>query len=67
MRTLDEALEISIERKGGEDAVFDSFEPSKSSGSIAAIPGDRKLAKMTPRDLPSRLQLESCPPNVVGF
>ena len=47
MRTLEEILEISIERKGSESAVFDSFEPSKSSDEIAALPDDRWLAEMT--------------------
>ena len=47
MRTLDEILAISIERKGSEQAVFDGFQPSKSSREIAAIPDDRWLAEMT--------------------
>ena len=47
MRTLDEILAISIERKGSEQAVFDGFQPSKSSDEIAAIPDDRWLAEMT--------------------
>ena len=47
MRTLDEILAISIERKGSEQAVFDGFQPSKSSDEIAVIPDDRWLAEMT--------------------
>lgn len=47
MRTLDEILAISIKRKGSEQAVFDGFQPSKSSDEIAAIPDDRWLAEMT--------------------
>ncbi len=47
MRTLEQILEISIKRKGSGEAVFDGFEPSKSSDVIAAIPDDRWLAEMT--------------------
>lgn len=47
MRTLDEILAISAERKGGEDAIFENYQPSKTPADLAAIPDDRWLAEMT--------------------
>lgn len=47
MRDLDEILAISIERKGGVDAIFEGVAPSKSAAELAAIPDDRWLAAMT--------------------
>lgn len=47
MRTLQEILEISTARKGSEAAIFDNFEPSKTSAQLAEIPDDRWLASMT--------------------
>lgn len=47
MRTLDEILAISAERKGGEAAIFEGFTPSKTADEIRTIPDDRWLAEMT--------------------
>ena len=47
MRTLDEILEISAKRKGGEDVIFDGYQPPKSAVDIAAISDDKWLSQMT--------------------
>ncbi|WP_300035180.1 DNA-3-methyladenine glycosylase I [uncultured Roseobacter sp.] len=47
MRTLNDILAISSERKGGETALFEGFEPSLTAGEISQIPDDRWLAQMT--------------------
>lgn len=47
MRTIDEILEISAERKGGAEAVLNGIDPPKPASEIAAIPDDRWLAQMT--------------------
>ncbi|MEM9796469.1 MAG: DNA-3-methyladenine glycosylase I [Pseudomonadota bacterium] len=47
MRHLDEILQISADRKGGDAAIFDDFVPSQDDDALAAIPDDRWLAEMT--------------------
>ncbi|MEX0370552.1 MAG: DNA-3-methyladenine glycosylase I [Tateyamaria sp.] len=47
MRSLNDILAISADRKGGEAEVFAGFEPSADPAVIAAIPDDRWLAQMT--------------------
>ena len=47
MRSLDEILSISADRKGGVDAIFDGYDPPKSLAELAAIPDDRWLSGMT--------------------
>ena len=47
MRTLDEILAISAERKGGEAPIFEGFQPSKAPDQLRAIPDDRWIAGMT--------------------
>lgn len=47
MRTLDDILAISAERKGGEDTIFTGFEPSLAPDALSEIPDNRWLAEMT--------------------
>ncbi|MEM9011730.1 MAG: DNA-3-methyladenine glycosylase I [Pseudomonadota bacterium] len=47
MRSLDEILAISAERKGGADAVLADIVPSKGADELSAIPDDRWLAEMS--------------------
>ncbi|WP_299655818.1 DNA-3-methyladenine glycosylase I [uncultured Tateyamaria sp.] len=47
MRTIDDILAISAERKGSEANVFAGFEPSAAPDVVAQIPDDRWLAEMT--------------------
>lgn len=47
MRTLDEILAISADRKGGMAAIFEGVDPSADVQALAAIPDDRWLAQMT--------------------
>lgn len=47
MRTLNELLDLSIERKGSEAAVFAGFEPSRTPQELGNLPDDRWLAEMT--------------------
>ena len=47
MRSLDDILAISAERKGGEAAILDGIEPPLPPDAIADIPNDRWLAGMT--------------------
>lgn len=41
MRSLEDILAISVERKGSVEAVFEGFERSKTADEIAQIPNDR--------------------------
>lgn len=47
MRSLDEILAISAERKGGEAVILEGLEPPKDAKALAGIPDDRWLAAMT--------------------
>ncbi|MGZ2257273.1 DNA-3-methyladenine glycosylase I [Roseobacter sp. A03A-229] len=47
MRSLQDILAISIERKGSEAAIFDGFTPAKTAEDLSACPDDRWLAAMT--------------------
>ncbi|WP_299777403.1 DNA-3-methyladenine glycosylase I [uncultured Roseobacter sp.] len=47
MRTLEEILAISVERKGSEAAIFEGFEPAKTADQLAATSDDRWLAAMS--------------------
>ncbi len=47
MRSFDDILAISAERKGGFGAVLDGMDPPKSAAELAAIPDDRWLSGMT--------------------
>ena len=47
MRSIDEILAISAERKGGANAVLEGAARPKSPAELAAIPDDRWLATMT--------------------
>lgn len=47
MRSLQDILAISIERKGSEAAIFDRFTPAKTAEDLSACPDDRWLAAMT--------------------
>lgn len=47
MRSLDDILAISIERKGSEAVIFEHGSNIRSPADIAAIPDDRWLAEMT--------------------
>ncbi|KIC51006.1 3-methyladenine DNA glycosylase [Tateyamaria sp. ANG-S1] len=47
MRTINDILAISAERKGGEAAVLESVELSADAATLAAIPDDRWLSQMT--------------------
>lgn len=47
MRTFDEILAISAERKGGFGAVLDGIDAPLSSADLARIPDDRWLSGMT--------------------
>ena len=47
MRSLDEILAISAERKGGEAAIFEGLEAPKEASELANIPDDQWLAAMT--------------------
>ena len=47
MRSLDEIIAISVERKGSLEAVLEGGPALKSADALAAIPDDRWLAAMT--------------------
>ncbi|WP_299829713.1 DNA-3-methyladenine glycosylase I [uncultured Roseobacter sp.] len=47
MRTLEEILAISVERKGSEAAIFEGFEAAKTADQLAATSDDRWLAAMS--------------------
>ncbi|WP_299046213.1 DNA-3-methyladenine glycosylase I [uncultured Tateyamaria sp.] len=47
MRSLDDILAISADRKGGVAAVLGEFAPSATPDALAQIPDDRWLAQMT--------------------
>lgn len=47
MRSLDEILAISVERKGSEAAILREVEAPKSPEALAAIPDDRWLSAMS--------------------
>lgn len=47
MRTIEDILAISAERKGGVSAVFAGFEDPKPAKELTEIPNDRWLAEMT--------------------
>ncbi|EBA13455.1 DNA-3-methyladenine glycosylase I [Roseobacter sp. CCS2] len=47
MRSIEQILAISAERKGGTEAVLGDLTPSLSSREMRAIPSDRWLAEMT--------------------
>lgn len=47
MRSLQEILEISVQRKGSEKAILENFQPAKSNDDLASISDDRWLAEMT--------------------
>lgn len=47
MRSLDDILAISADRKGGQDVIFDGFTPPKGADDLASCPDDRWLAAMT--------------------
>ncbi|MEO1680704.1 MAG: DNA-3-methyladenine glycosylase I [Pseudomonadota bacterium] len=47
MRSIEDLLAISTNRKGGVDAVFEGFEDPQTSAQIAKMPNDRWLAEMT--------------------
>lgn len=47
MRSLDDILAISVERKGSETVIFEGFTPAKDAKTLAATPDDRWLAAMT--------------------
>lgn len=47
MKSFNDILAISAERKGGINAVLDSIQPPLDDDDIAAIPDDRWLAQMT--------------------
>ena len=47
MRTLDEILAISVNRKGSEAAILGEMTPPKPPAELARIPDDRWLAAMT--------------------
>lgn len=47
MRSYDDILAISAERKGGFGAVLDGIDPPKSDAELVAIPDDRWLSNMT--------------------
>ena len=47
MRSLEEILAISLDRKGSTEAIMGDMQPLKSATELAAIPDDRWLAQMT--------------------
>ncbi|WP_300061472.1 DNA-3-methyladenine glycosylase I [uncultured Roseobacter sp.] len=47
MRSIEDILAISVDRKGSEAAVFDGFVPPKTAAELATAPDDRWLAAMT--------------------
>lgn len=47
MRTLDDILAISADRKGSEGIIFAGFEPSLAKDALSEIPDNRWLAEMT--------------------
>lgn len=47
MRTIDEILAISADRKGSADAVLGGSEPSSTPEQLAQVPDDRWLSRMT--------------------
>ncbi|MCV3273041.1 DNA-3-methyladenine glycosylase I [Roseobacter sinensis] len=47
MRSLQDILAISVERKGSEEAILDGITPPRSAEALRACPDDRWLAAMT--------------------